>query len=244
MSKLKVPNRFAKVATSATLPLVMLALSANAGIKYWDNPTFRAYDVGDYAPGAVWHFDGIRNVGADQPHSTTTTTWKNIGSSGASNNVWIRYLNAAGNGWANSSAPASLGIVNGRNLGSWTENGFVFTGDSEWRAASPASISTGTNYTLQAVVYAKISGQTRYSPHIMSVNSADFAFSINKSQGALCWRTLNGNLLAIYGDTIGYVTAILNGTDMTTTFFSGTTVPTSGSGFKQYESVAGKNESG
>ena len=87
MSKLKVPNRFAKVGTSATLPLVMLALSANAGIKYWDNPAFRAFDVGDYAPGAVWHFDGIRNVGADQPHSTTTTTWKNIGTTGSSNDV-------------------------------------------------------------------------------------------------------------------------------------------------------------
>ena len=124
---------------AAIVACVVLAMSVDAGIKYWDNPAFRAFDVGDYAPGAVWHFDGIRNVGADQPHSTTTTTWKNIGTTGSSNDVWIRYLNAAGSGWANSSAPASLGIVNGRNLGSWTENGFVFTGDSEWRAASPAS---------------------------------------------------------------------------------------------------------
>ena len=51
MSNAKMPNRFAKVATSATLPLVMLTLSVNAGIKYWDNPAFRAFDVGDYAPG-------------------------------------------------------------------------------------------------------------------------------------------------------------------------------------------------
>ena len=225
------------VATSATLPLL-------GGVKYWDNPAFKAFDVGDYAPGAVWHFDGIRNVGADQPHSTTTTTWKNIGSTGSSNDVWIRYLNAAGSGWANSSAPASLGIVNGRNLGSWTENGFVFTGDSEWRAASPASIGTGTNYTLQALVDAKISGQTRNNPHIMSVNSTDFAFYINKSDARLSWRTLSGNLLSIYGDKVGYMTAILNGTDNTATFFSGTTVPTTGSGFKQFESVSGKNESG
>ena len=99
------------VAISAILPLL-------GGVKYWDNPAFRAFDVGDYAPGAVWHFDGIRNVGANQPHSTTATTWKNIGSSGSSNDVWIRYRNAAGNGWANSSAPASLGVVDGRNLGS------------------------------------------------------------------------------------------------------------------------------
>ena len=142
MSQNKMNGRMFKVATRATLPIfIVAAMSAHAGIKYWDNPAFRAFDVGDYAPGAVWHFDGIRNVGADQPHSPTTTTWKNIGTTGSSNDVWIRYLNAAGNGWANSSAPASLGIVNGRNLGSWTENGFVFTGDSEWRAASPPALA-------------------------------------------------------------------------------------------------------
>ena len=43
-----------RVATRATLPLLLtVAMSANAGIKYWDNPAFRAFDVGDYAPGAV-----------------------------------------------------------------------------------------------------------------------------------------------------------------------------------------------
>ena len=62
-----------------------------AGIKYWDNPAYKAFDVGDYVQGAVWNLDGIRNVGADQPHSTTTTTWKNLGSSGANNDVWVRY---------------------------------------------------------------------------------------------------------------------------------------------------------
>ena len=119
MSQNRMIRRMFKVAARAPL-LVFAVVSAcaHAGIKYWDNPAFRAFDVGDYAPGAVWHFDGIRNVGADQPHSTTTTTWKNIGTTGSSNDVWIRYLNAAGSGWANSSAPASLGIVNGRNLGS------------------------------------------------------------------------------------------------------------------------------
>ena len=240
-------RRMFTVAARAALPLALLALSANAGIKYWDNPAYRAYDVGDYAPGAVWHFDGIRNVGADQPHSTTTTTWKNIGTTGSSNDVWIRYLNEAGNNWANSSAPASLGIVNGRNLGSWTENGFVFTGDSEWRAASPASIGTGTDYTLQALVNATISGQTRYNPFFMSINSSDFAFRVEKSAGRLYWRTQNGtsaNHPFILSDTICYMTAILNGVDMTATFFSGTEVPTSGNGFRQFESVVGKNESG
>ena len=51
-------------------PLAVLAmttaLTSFAGVKYWDNPGFRAYDVGDYVQdGLVLHYDGIRNVGAD-----------------------------------------------------------------------------------------------------------------------------------------------------------------------------------
>ena len=129
--------------------------SAHAGIKYWDNQDYKPYDADDYAPGAVWNYDGIRNAGLGQPRSTTAATWKNLGSSGANNDVWVRHLNQAGNGWANSGAPSSLDEVNGRDLGSWTENGFALTGDSEWRASgsgSTARIESGTNYTLQALV--------------------------------------------------------------------------------------------
>ena len=104
---------------------VAFGSSARAGIKYWDNQAYKAYDAGDYAPGAVWNFDGICNAGLGEPHSYTATTWKNLGSSGADNNVWIRYLNQAGNGFANS-APSSLDPVGGKNLGSWTANGFFF----------------------------------------------------------------------------------------------------------------------
>ncbi|MBO4286993.1 MAG: hypothetical protein J5985_02370, partial [Kiritimatiellae bacterium] len=41
-------------------------------------------DVGAYAKQGdlVGHFDGIRNAGADQPHSTTNRTWKNLVSGG------------------------------------------------------------------------------------------------------------------------------------------------------------------
>ena len=149
---------------------VAFGSSARAGIKYWDNQDYKAYDAGDYAPGAVWNFDGICNAGLGEPHSYTATTWKNLGSSGADNNVWIRYLNQAGNGFANSSAPASLDPVGGRNLGSWTENGFAFTGDSEWRASGTAAhIDTGTNYTLQALVTASASGQAKDKAYVMSV---------------------------------------------------------------------------
>ena len=112
----------------------VVAVAGQAGIKYWDNQAYKAYDVDDYVSGAVWNYDGIRNAGTDQLHSYATTTWKNLGSAGANNDVWVRYQKSGG-GWSNSSAPASLAPVDGRNLGSWTENGFTFTGDSEWRAS-------------------------------------------------------------------------------------------------------------
>ena len=67
----------------------MSAMSIHAGIKYWDNPDYRAFDVTDYAGGAVWNYDGIRNQGADQPHSTSATTWVNLGTSGSSNNLFV-----------------------------------------------------------------------------------------------------------------------------------------------------------
>ena len=230
-----------KLAVAAT---ALSALSATADIKYWDTPAYRAFDVECYVPGAVWNYDGIRNNGADQPHSTTTTTWKNLGSSGANNDAWVRYQKSGG-GWSNTIAPASLDPVDGRNLGSWTENGFTFTGDSEWR--SGGSIDTGTNYTIQVLVNATASGQTKAAPYLMSVQKDHFAFYIDKANPRLYWKTQDSttsNHPFISGNDLGYATAILNGTDKTATFFSGTTTPTSGDGFRQFASVSGKSDAG
>ena len=56
--------------------------TASAGIKYWDNPDFKAFDVGDYVQdGLVVNYDGIRNAGpnATRPRSrrcgTAGTPW-------------------------------------------------------------------------------------------------------------------------------------------------------------------------
>ncbi len=237
-------------AASAILALAISGgVSAQAGIKYWDNPDYRAFDVDCYVSGAVWNYDGIRNVGATAEHSTTATTWKNLGTAGANNDVWVRYQKSGG-GWSNSSAPSSLDPVGGKNLGSWTANGFTFMGDSEWRAAgsgSVARIDTGTNYTIQALVTATASGQTYNTAYLMSVQKDHFAFAVNKSEGKLYWKTQSGTTSDhpyISGDDLGYMTAILNGTDKTATFFSGTTIPTSGDGFRQYSTVSGKGDNG
>ena len=239
------------VRLAAAALLAIFAFAANAGIKYWDNPAYKAFDVGDYVQSdLIWNYDGIRNVGADQPHSTTTTTWKNLGSAGANNDVWVRYLNQAGNGFANSSAPASLGTVDGRNLGSWTENGFTFTGDSEWRASgsgSTARIESGTAYTIQMLVDGTVSGQNYSKTFLMSVQQAVFSFYVDKSNSKLCWGTQDydtSNDPFISCNSLGYMTAILNGTDKTATFFSGTEIPTAGDGFRQFDSVSAMNDNG
>ena len=234
-------------ALSATATLALCALAApttaSAGIKYWDNQDYKAYDAGDYAKDAVWNLDGIDNAGIGT-HDSNATTWKNLGSSGSNNDVWVRYQKSGG-GWANSSAPSSLDPVSGKNLGSWTANGFTFMGDSEWRSAG--SIDTGTNYTIQALVTATVSDQKYSWIYLMSVQKDHFAFAIEKSAGKLYWKTQSGTTSDhpfMTGNDLGYMTAILNGTDKTATFFSGTTIPTGGDGFRSYASVSGKSDNG
>ncbi|MBR0055998.1 MAG: hypothetical protein IJP66_01600 [Kiritimatiellae bacterium] len=46
-----------------------------AGVKYWDNPDYRAFDVDCYVSGAVWNYDGIRNAGATAAHDAGASTW-------------------------------------------------------------------------------------------------------------------------------------------------------------------------
>ncbi len=65
--------------------------SARAGIKYWDNQDYKAYDVGDYVQSdLIWNYDGIRNVGADAAHDPNALTWANLGSFGSANDAVLR----------------------------------------------------------------------------------------------------------------------------------------------------------
>ena len=233
-----------------TIGAAMVTVACHAGIKYWDNPAYRAFDVDCYVSGAVWNYDGIRNDGVDQPHSTTATTWKNLGSAGANNNVWVRYQKSGG-GWVNSSAPSSLDPVGGKNLGFWTENGFTFTGDSEWRAAgsgSTARIESGTNYTIQVLVDGNLATQKYSKPYIMSVQQTDFCLYGDKANSRLCWgmssASANHVFIPVSDDNkLGYMTAIANADENKVAFFSGTTIPTSGDGFRNF-SVSKKDDNG
>ena len=131
-------------ALALTLTATLIPSSADAGVKYWDNPGFRAYDVGDYVQnGLVVNYDGIRNAGPNAPHDSTAMTWVNCANPGtydatrySSNTVDNTYV------WT---ADASKG--------SWTDNGFVFSKGSLFHAHS--SFYYPKTYTIQTLVDAK-----------------------------------------------------------------------------------------
>ena len=88
------------------------------------------YDVGDYVQGGLvaW-LDGIRNVGADQPHDGGATTWKDISS--RASEVTLR--------------------TNDRTY--WTDDGYRFDIGSDGKEASYAyfkqQLSLGENGTIE-----------------------------------------------------------------------------------------------
>ena len=74
----------ARVKAMSLAAIALGALTASAEIKYWDNPAYKAFDVGDYVQdGLLLHYDGIRNAGATAGHDPNATVWKNLGSGGA-----------------------------------------------------------------------------------------------------------------------------------------------------------------
>ena len=68
----------AKVQLLTAMCALALTGVSFAGIKYWDNPAFKAYDVGDYVQdGLVLNYDGICNAGPNAAHDPAATTWVN-----------------------------------------------------------------------------------------------------------------------------------------------------------------------
>jgi len=229
---------FGRVAIVAT---ALFALSASAGIKYWDNPAYRAFDVDCYVPGAVWNLDGIRNVGVNQPHSDTALTWKNLGSSGADNDVFLQ-KNTGGSGWATASADE---LATG-TYGEWAGKGFIFKGNSRMRGSK--GISTGTKYTMQVLVEADSTQHATSFVTIFNSNWDKLALLIQPSSETLIFRTVESvaanSFASIPGPVFEYATAIANSEDNTEVLFSGTVAPTSGDGFRQNAKISGQTENG
>ncbi len=138
--------------------VIALTGASFAGIKYWDNQAYKVYDVGDYVQdGLVLNYDGIRNAGPTADHDPDATTWKNLGSGGATYDMSI-------GGPATSSA--------------WGADGFAFAGDAYFRSASKHTLSE--YYEIQSLVDAKASDATG----IGYVYSRIFADAWNKDDPA------------------------------------------------------------
>ena len=137
----------ATVAASAYIP-------AFAGIKYWDNPGFKAYDVGDYVQdGLVVNYDGIRNAGPNAPHDSTAMTWVNCAPTGSTYDMTRYSTNGTMVVTASKNANATQAWNNDAARGSWTDKGFVFNKDSVFYESSPFEIPK--TYTIQSLVDAK-----------------------------------------------------------------------------------------
>ena len=211
------------------------ALPALAGVKYWDNPAFKAYDVGDYVQdGLVLHYDGIRNVGANAAHSTTSDTWVNLASGGSLPLTWCSWI---------SSDSKYQRVRNDTTQGAWEEDGFHFDGRSVFATEESSNLfSLPETYTMQFTMTADLSEAT-------GSDGSGYLFRPGKdwSQGGVAVRnTANGSITpanAVYvvdnarfntnntrpnfaDDTPRYATVL--GTSASLACFDGTSIPAVG----------------
>lgn len=153
----------------------LAAASVQAGVKYWDNQAFKAYDADAYVQdGLVLNFDGIRNQGLAQPHSDSATTWVNLGSGGSANSAtaWSRNTSNTSTSWTKNS------IL----YGEWTDDGFFFNQRSRWEI--PGSFSLD-QFTVQLVT-----DITRTNAQDSSGRMYAVFGNGNNSNSQSAWKTL------------------------------------------------------
>ena len=211
--------------------LAFASASASTDVKYWDSTDFKAHDSGAYVQnGLVWHYDGIFNQGVDQPHSTTATTWVNLGSGGSAYDL---ARTERGNSWAED--------------GVWTDDGFVCKGKHVF-AATGLSYTVPTSYTVQMLVDAKGAEQfVSWNAYLFCGSWNNFALyfgtgDTSPQSKSICLNTQDqvstesGERPYLYTaeENYTYVTAMLDGTAKTAAIFDGTTVPSSGTGFHDF----------
>ena len=139
---------------SAAALLSSFAYIAHAGIAAREYLDLSKWDVGDYVQdGLVLHYDGIRNVGADQPHSSDTTIWANLAP-----NTPNKDMEWSSRGYA------SLSASRGTNSeGEWSSNGFVFNGKAcwiKWNDGGSNPVVVPSQYTMQFAMTANTADQT------------------------------------------------------------------------------------
>ena len=197
--------------------LACAALAAHAGVKYWDNPGFRAYDVGDYVQdGLVVNYDGIRNAGPDAPHDSSAMTWVNCADPGT-----YDMERHSTNGTKDNSNQATAAAWNEDDShGAWTDMGFLFDKQSAFH--QPTSITIPASYSMQVLLDAKTSDQNGIGYVMCGENTTKWQYASlalrnnNTIANTFYFNAMNaaaGSRPAISGGTYAYGTAILDKTN-------------------------------
>ena len=188
--------------------------SANAGLKYW---TTGRYDADSYVQdGLVLNYDGIRNVGIDQPHSMTTTTWVNLANPGTQD------LTKGGSG----------------KNSKWLDDGFFFDG-TNWFGNTGVTIA-GPRYETETLIDAKVSdhvakkniGYVFFTAGDDNKNWTKWSLAVRNSTTDGVWFNTHyytSDRPKIKNtDAFSYLTMIAN--DTYTAIFSGLAEPTGATG--------------
>ena len=201
----------AAVLTSA-FAATLVVHSANAGLKYW---TTGNYDADSYVQdGLVLHYDGIRNVGLNQPHSTTTTTWVNLANPGTHDLSFYAKTSGA--------------------TANWLDNGYLFNNGTVFREMSSNLIVPGkqTTQVLMDAKSANISslGYVWFPGQVGSDNTywQTWSVSVRDKNTKQIWYNTHAYTTdrpKWNGTEFSYLTALANETY--TAAFSGVTEPTS-----------------
>ncbi|MBR3223050.1 MAG: hypothetical protein IKF72_12585 [Kiritimatiellae bacterium] len=198
----------------SALMATLIPTSVDAGLKYW---TTGRYDADSYVQdGLVLNYDGIRNVGIDQPHSMTTTTWVNLANPGTQD------LTKGGSG----------------KNSKWLDDGFFFDG-TNWFGNAGVTIA-GPRYTTQTLIDAKVSdhaakgqiGYVFFTAGDDNKNWTKWSLAIRSSTADGVWFNTHyytSDRPKIKNtDAFTYLTMIAN--DTYAAIFSGLTEPTGATG--------------
>ena len=226
--------------SSFVLALAFAALAANAGVKYWDNPDFRAFDVGDYVQdGLVVNYDGIRNAGPDAAHDSSAMTWVNCADTNKYNMTRYSLVSSA---WQASAA-----------AGSWTDSGFTFAKNAVfWETES---FTLPTKHSVQTLVDANSVNQSgigyifcghnasAWQTSSIGIRSNGYGGSTNlyyfvceNGTGGRPSIPATGNGASPAKEHFYYATAILDVTNGV--MFAGTKAPWTASGWKNGHAIS------
>lgn len=186
-------------------------------------------DVDDYVQdGLVAHFDGVRNAGAKKSHDGTTTRWVDL----------VDETRVASFSTVNINVEKKNGVRDGRAR--WLSDGYYF--DGTVFAQMQTGVALGMNATIQLVTTCDTANQmTNQFPNVFAAPD-DFCFffgnfNTTQRQHMMYWKhapyAAPGNnydrpTLPTWGGR--YMTAVLG--DDAVRLFEGTSLPTSGAGFR------------